>query len=206
MRNIASDTSTLLGGLCCRPSAVRSSDSTTTMRTKLVIMIRIEGAIDSTVIRAMICTMRSVKRPLPLRSMERPPLAAVRPRRPRALAGARQSWARQSACGQDQQQGPRISGESLSMDPCALAMRRPERGMPEYSRSGGAFGSGQNQMFDIVAADDEQALARPHHQCLDNRQALVCSTARVTPGTPNAARRQAGARRPGPAPTAARRR
>ena len=63
MRNIASDTSTLLGGLCCRPSAVRSNDSTTTMRTKLVIMIRIDGAIDSTVIRATICTMRSVNKP-----------------------------------------------------------------------------------------------------------------------------------------------
>ena len=43
---------TLLGGLCWMPIAVRSSDSTTTMRTKLVTMMRIDGASDRTVIRA----------------------------------------------------------------------------------------------------------------------------------------------------------
>ena len=61
---------------------MRSSDSTTTMRTKLVIMMRMDGAMDSTVTRAMICIMRSVKRPLPLKSMVRPLAAAV----PAALA------------------------------------------------------------------------------------------------------------------------
>ena len=44
-----------LGGNCCVPSAWRSSDSTMTMRVKLVIMIRIAGASDSTVSRMMIC-------------------------------------------------------------------------------------------------------------------------------------------------------
>ena len=33
-------------------------------------------------------------------------------------------------------------------------------------------------MLDIVAADDEEALTRPDHQCLDHRQALVVYRAR----------------------------
>ena len=53
-----------------------TSDNTTTMRTKLVIMIRMDGAMDSTVTKAMICTMRSVKSPEPETSIERPLSAA----------------------------------------------------------------------------------------------------------------------------------
>src|SRR5690606_19443500 len=65
----ASDTSTALGGLYCRPRAVRSRLRTTTMRTKLVVMITIDGASDSTVIRPISWTTRSV-RPAPVpRSM-----------------------------------------------------------------------------------------------------------------------------------------
>src|SRR5258705_7611299 len=74
---MASDTITLLGGDCCRPNAVRSSDRTTTMRTKLVIMMMIDGAMDRTVISATICSMRSVKRPLPFKSMDSPPLVGA---------------------------------------------------------------------------------------------------------------------------------
>ena len=43
VRNSDSEMITELGGLCCRPSAVRSSDSTTTMRTNEVVMITIDG-------------------------------------------------------------------------------------------------------------------------------------------------------------------
>jgi len=46
------------------PSAVRSSDSTTTMRVNDVIMTRIDGASDSTVSSAIIWITRSVS-PLP---------------------------------------------------------------------------------------------------------------------------------------------
>ena len=46
VRKIASDTITELGGAVCRPMAVLSSDSTTTMRVKLVTMTTIDGAID----------------------------------------------------------------------------------------------------------------------------------------------------------------
>ena len=45
-----------------RPIAVRSSDSTTTMRVNEVTMIRIDGASDSTVIRPTSWTARSVSR------------------------------------------------------------------------------------------------------------------------------------------------
>ena len=62
------------------PIAVRSSDSTTTMRTKHVIMIRIDGASERIVISATICISRSVNNPEPLKSMERPLLAAAAPR------------------------------------------------------------------------------------------------------------------------------
>ena len=42
--NIASDVITWLGGSCWAPSAWRSKPSTTTMRTKLVVINRIAGA------------------------------------------------------------------------------------------------------------------------------------------------------------------
>src|SRR5690606_27432257 len=48
-----------------RPSAVRSRDSTTTIRTKLVVMMTMDGASDSTVIRATSWTTRS-DRPAPV--------------------------------------------------------------------------------------------------------------------------------------------
>src|SRR3954454_7474461 len=44
-----------LGGNCCVPMAWRRSDSTITMRVKLVIMIRIAGASDKTVSRMISC-------------------------------------------------------------------------------------------------------------------------------------------------------
>ncbi|MNT13827.1 hypothetical protein D3C72_1488080 [compost metagenome] len=78
LRNRASDTSTALGGDCCMPSAVRSRDSTTMMRTKLVVMMTMDGASDSTVISPTSCTTRWV-RPAPVpRSilMADPPAAA----------------------------------------------------------------------------------------------------------------------------------
>src|SRR3977135_2922010 len=54
-----------LGGAVAVPSGVRSSDSTTTIRVNDVIMIRIDGAIDSTVRSAIIWIARSVTPPLP---------------------------------------------------------------------------------------------------------------------------------------------
>src|SRR3954466_12876689 len=56
---------TEFGGAVAVPNAVRSSDSTTTILVNDVIMIRIEGAIDSTVSRAISWIARSVTPPLP---------------------------------------------------------------------------------------------------------------------------------------------
>ena len=65
VRNIASAIITEFGGAVAVPSAVRSSDSTTTMRVNEVIMTRIDGAIDSTVNSAISWIERSVTPPLP---------------------------------------------------------------------------------------------------------------------------------------------
>ena len=46
------DQITAFGGACCNPIAVRRSESTTVMRTKLVVMIKTLGATESTVISA----------------------------------------------------------------------------------------------------------------------------------------------------------
>src|SRR6202045_145488 len=54
-----------VGGAVAVPRAVRSSDSTTTIRVNDVIMIRIEGATDSTVNSAISWIARSVTPPLP---------------------------------------------------------------------------------------------------------------------------------------------
>jgi len=56
---------TEFGGAVAVPSAVRSSDSTTTIRVNDVIMIRIDGATDSTVNNAISWIARSVTPPLP---------------------------------------------------------------------------------------------------------------------------------------------
>src|SRR5258706_167048 len=56
---------TEFGGAVAVPSAVRNSDSTTTIRVNDVIMMRIDGAIDSTVKSAISWIARSVTPPLP---------------------------------------------------------------------------------------------------------------------------------------------
>src|SRR5580704_15255746 len=56
---------TEFGGAVAVPSAVRSNDSTTTILVNDVIMIRIDGAIDSTVNSAINWIARSVTPPLP---------------------------------------------------------------------------------------------------------------------------------------------
>src|SRR5690348_11218645 len=56
---------TELGGAVAVPIAVRRSDSTTTIRVNEVIMIRIDGAIESTVSSAMSWMARSVTPPCP---------------------------------------------------------------------------------------------------------------------------------------------
>src|ERR1700749_509574 len=56
---------TVFGGAVAVPRAVRSSDSTTTMRVNAVIMTRIDGATDSTVNSAINWIARSVTPPLP---------------------------------------------------------------------------------------------------------------------------------------------
>ena len=85
-------------GVAPSPNFARtSSDRTTTMRTKLVIMMMIDGAMDRTVISATICSMRSVNMPLPFRSIESPPLAAA-PAAAGAAAGAA-AWAMVAATG-----------------------------------------------------------------------------------------------------------
>src|ERR1700686_2065532 len=56
---------TEFGGAVAVPNAVRSSDRTTTIRLNEIIMIRIDGAIDSTVNSAISWIARSVTPPLP---------------------------------------------------------------------------------------------------------------------------------------------
>ena len=65
VRNRARLTSTEFGGDCCRPSAWRSKESTTVMRTNEVVIITMDGASDSTVSRPPSWTTRSV-RPAPV--------------------------------------------------------------------------------------------------------------------------------------------
>ena len=62
---------TEFGGAVAVPSAVRKSDSTTTIRVNDVIMTRIDGASDSTVISAINWMMRSL-RPPPAPRQRRP--------------------------------------------------------------------------------------------------------------------------------------
>src|ERR1700757_5120681 len=62
---MASAMMTEFGGAVAVPKAVRNSDSTTTIRVNDVIMIRIDGAIDSTVRSAISWIARSVTPPLP---------------------------------------------------------------------------------------------------------------------------------------------
>ncbi len=62
-RNSAREMMTALGGLCCKPSAVRSRDRTTTMRMNEVVMMTIDGASDSTVIRPTIWMTRADRLP-----------------------------------------------------------------------------------------------------------------------------------------------
>src|SRR3954447_24277994 len=54
LRNRASPTTTWLGGIDCRPRALRVSESTMTMRVKLVIIMSSAGAIDISVSATMI--------------------------------------------------------------------------------------------------------------------------------------------------------
>src|SRR5581483_11030324 len=54
LRNIASPTITWFGGIDCSPRALRVSDSTITMRVKLVSMMSSAGATDSSVMSTMI--------------------------------------------------------------------------------------------------------------------------------------------------------
>ncbi len=54
------------------PIAVRSKDSTTTMRVKQVIMMRMDGASDRIVTRPTICISRSVITPPPVKSSVSP--------------------------------------------------------------------------------------------------------------------------------------
>ena len=65
VRNSASEMITELGGAVAVPSAVRSSDSTTTIRVNEVIITRIDGASDSTVNSAINWMTRSVSPPPP---------------------------------------------------------------------------------------------------------------------------------------------
>ena len=55
---------TEFGGEVAVPSAVRNSDNTTTMRVNDVIMMRIDGASDSTVKSAISWMMRSFSPPV----------------------------------------------------------------------------------------------------------------------------------------------
>jgi len=93
VRNIARLTITAFGGLVCSPIAVRSSDNTTAILVKQVIMIRIDGARLRIVISATICIMRSVNMPPPDRSIdiELEPAAALAGPAASATSGIRSS-------------------------------------------------------------------------------------------------------------------
>jgi len=58
VRNSDSPTITWVGGADCVPSACRSSDSTITMRVKLVIISNAAGMNDSDVSRISVCRLR----------------------------------------------------------------------------------------------------------------------------------------------------
>src|SRR6516225_6205445 len=89
---------TEFGGAVAVPSAVRSSDNTTTMRVNDVIMIRIEGAIDSTVNSAISWIARSVTPPLPWPRLMLMSWAAAGPARvPAAIRVARNKTLRGEA-------------------------------------------------------------------------------------------------------------
>src|SRR5690554_5037142 len=60
VRNSASEIITEFGGAVCKPMAVRKSESTTTMRVKLVTITKMDGASASTVIKAINWMARSV--------------------------------------------------------------------------------------------------------------------------------------------------
>src|ERR1700693_4095642 len=65
VRNSAMATSTWLGGACCVPSAWRSSDSTITMRVKLVISSSAAGRNDRDVSSSSVCRLRLYSWPPP---------------------------------------------------------------------------------------------------------------------------------------------
>ena len=63
VRGSASEITTVLGGVCWIPIAVRKNESTITIRVNEVIIIRIDGASDKTVVIASSCTIRPVNVP-----------------------------------------------------------------------------------------------------------------------------------------------
>ena len=67
VRNSASPISTVLGGVPWAPMALRSRDSTMTMRVKAVTITSRLGARDRTVKRAVSCTSRDVAPAVPAR-------------------------------------------------------------------------------------------------------------------------------------------
>src|SRR5258707_12325364 len=91
---------TEFGGAVAVPSAVRNSDSTTTIRVNDVIMIRIDGAIDNTVRSAISWIARSVTPPLPWpRLMLMSCATAGSASDPAAIRGARYKTLRGNAAG-----------------------------------------------------------------------------------------------------------
>jgi hypothetical protein len=75
VRNRAKLISTELGGLCCRPMALRINENTTTSRVKEVTIISKEGATLNTVTTIIICTI--LPDTLPSSATFREKLAAI---------------------------------------------------------------------------------------------------------------------------------
>ncbi len=152
-------TITMLGGVCWPPSAARSSDSTTTTRVNEVTMMRMPGASDSTVNRAMICRMRPVLPP---------------PSVPRSIAtlcaeaenGVRQMRARR--------RGGTMRRKRHGFG-CSLGKGRGEAllgcGAFDAAFNNGLAGrADDHQMLDIVAPDQHQAVAGAEHLHLGRRR------------------------------------
>ena len=108
VRNSASEMITEFGGAFCRPMAVRTSDSTMTMRTKDVVITRMDGASERTVIAAISWTMPDVS-PCPVprstdtvcgkasgASTKASRSAGASRRRRAIIAWARRAWALQA--------------------------------------------------------------------------------------------------------------
>ena len=151
VRNSASPISTMLGGVPCVASALRSSDSTMTMRVKAVTITSRLGASDSTVTSAVICTSRPVAPACAGGAQVDVQRLRVRERRQQQAAG-------DGATQRDRHHGRRLS--------------RVEPADHDVLRA-----AGQQQHAPLVALDQMQAAARIERQHVLHREQAAAGRA-----------------------------